>query len=161
MNILKSISEKMEIPLSEIPKETVIRAISIVILEPSMPPMDFLSLNQRITDIFHAHFLDKLSFFNSAPIGIVVIYSYEKTKTHISEPEKDEDLTLYNFHLPITPISKSENPALEYLKWLFDGLVEIFIRDYGISETEVHQIYQQLEKEVLENPALQPTLLEF
>ena len=161
MNTLKNISENMAKILQEIPEQTVIRAISIIVLKPSMPPMDFLSLNQRITDIFHAHFLDRLSLFNPAPIGIVVIYSYEKTKTHVSDPEKDKDLTLYNFHLPITPISESENPALEYLKFIFEGISKIFVQDYGISESEINQLYQQLEKEVFAKPELQPTLLEF
>lgn len=160
MNTLKNISEEVAKILREIPKPTVIRAISAVILEPSMPPMDFLSLNQRIRDIFHAHFLDRLSLFNPASIGIVVIYSYEKTKTQVSEPEKDNDLTLYNLQLPITPISESENPALEYLKFIFEGISEIFTQDYGISESEINQIYQQLEKEVFEKPELQHTLLE-
>lgn len=160
MNTLNNISENMVKILQEIPKQTVIRAISAIILEPSMPSIGFFPLNERIRDVFHVHFLDRLSLFNPAPVGIVVIYSYEKTKTHVSEPEKNDDLTLYNLQLPITPISESENPALEYLKFIFEGISEIFSKDYGISKSEINQIYQQLEKEVIENPELQHTLLE-
>lgn len=144
----------------EIPKQTVIRGISVLALKPSMPPMAFFPLNQRIKEVFQTHFLDRISLFKADLIGINVIYSYDKKQVQVSEPEKDKDLIIYIIHLPIHQISESENLALEYLKLIFEGLSEVFSKYYGISETEIHQIYQQLSHEIIENLELQETFVE-
>lgn len=161
MNTLKHISENMAEILWEIPEQTVIRGISVLALKPSMPPMAFFPLNERITEIFHAHFLDRISLFKADLIGITVIYSYDKKQVQVSEPERDKDLIIYTMHLPIHQITASKNLALEYLKLIFEGISEIFSTYYGISETEINPIYQQLVQEIITHPELRETLVEF
>lgn len=146
--------------LQEIPKQTIIRSFAVLGMEPSMPMMAFFPLNQRIKEVFHAHFSDKLSLFKSDLIGIKVMYSYDIKQIQVFEPERDNDLIIYTFHIPIKQISESENLSLEYLKLVFEGLYQVFEEYYGISENEIQPIYQQLVQEINEKPELQKVFVE-
>lgn len=155
-----NISEQMAKIFQETPKQTVIRSFAVLSMEPTMPMMAFFPLNQRIKAVFHAYFSDRLLLFKSELIGIKIIYSYNIKQIQIFEPERDIDLVIYTFHIPIHQISESENLSLAYLKLVFEGLYEVFGKYYAISKSEIQPVYQQLVEEIAEKPELQKVFVE-